>query len=225
MPVLSSIASPTGLALQLSPCSSRTLRTFPKEARGLWRRLRHRWRLPARGGGASEAPPYIPPAYVPPWPYGQGARRPPFLLSRPEPIAVVAEVPDGPPVRFVWRRVERRVARRRGRSVIAPEWWRAIGLNPALPAGSPQGSRKKRSVRARDYYEIEDEAGAAFTGCSGTASTAGEEESRRTSAALVRAWDVRMSVRAKARRRAGRPAPSVLLDASGVVSAKMRRLR
>lgn len=89
--------------------------------------------------------------YVPPWPYGKGVRRPPFLLPRPEPIAVIAEVPDGPPARFTWRRVERRVARAQGPERIAPEWWRMIGRS----AGA-------KAARARDYFEIEDEAGAAY---------------------------------------------------------------
>ncbi len=90
-------------------------------------------------------------AYVPPWPYGKGARRPPFLLPRPEPIAVIAEVPDGPPARFTWRRVERRIARAQGPERIAPEWWRTIGQPPGA-----------KVARARDYFEIEDEAGAAY---------------------------------------------------------------
>ena len=89
--------------------------------------------------------------YVPPWPYGKGVRRPPLLLPRPEPIKVLAEVPDGPPARFTWRRVERRVARAQGPERIAPEWWRAIGR--------PDGAK---AARARDYYEIEDEAGASY---------------------------------------------------------------
>lgn len=89
--------------------------------------------------------------YVPPWPYGKGARRPPFLLPRPEPIAVIAEVPDGPPARFTWRRVERRVARAQGPERIAPEWWRMIGRSPGA-----------KVARARDYFEIEDEAGASY---------------------------------------------------------------
>ena len=89
--------------------------------------------------------------YEPPWPYGKGACRPPFLFQRPEPISVVAEVPDGPPARFVWRRVERRVARAEGPERIAPEWWRAIGL----------GEDQKRP-RPRDYYDIEDESGARY---------------------------------------------------------------
>lgn len=89
--------------------------------------------------------------YVPPWPYGRGVRRPPFLLERPEPIDVVAQVPDGPPARFTWRRVERRVARAQGPERIAPEWWRLIGR-----------AQTAKPVRTRDYYEIEDEMGAAY---------------------------------------------------------------
>ena len=109
---------------------------------------------PGAGAVAStaRAAPALHPAasYAPPWPYGQGPRRPPFLLTRPEPIDVVAEVPDGPPARFVWRRVERRVARAQGPRRIAPEWWRTIGLSNA------------GSARIRDYYEIEDEGGSAY---------------------------------------------------------------
>ncbi|MGE3516847.1 MAG: hypothetical protein AB7H53_17040 [Hyphomicrobium sp.] len=106
-------------------------------------------------------------AYTPPWPYGKdGPRRPPFLLARPEPIDVVAEVPDGPPARFIWRRVERRIARAQGPRRIAPEWWRTIGMS--------------RPARIRDYYEIEDEGGAAYwvfrNGLFGGAQEEGDEE-------------------------------------------------
>jgi protein ImuB len=67
------------------------------------------------------------------------ARRPPLLLARPEPIGVVAEVPEGPPLRFTWRRREHRVVRAEGPERIAPEWWRLLAApaaRPALPAGS-----------------------------------------------------------------------------------------
>lgn len=73
-----------------------------------------------------------------------GARvRPALLLDPPEPISVVAEVPDGPPARFLWRRVVHRVVRAAGPERIAPEWWREIGL--------PEGQRS----RVRDYYRVE----------------------------------------------------------------------
>ena len=99
--------------------------------------------------------------YEPPWPYGGrpygggayggGPKRPPFLLNRPEPIDVLAGVPDGPPARFTWRRVERRVARAQGPERIAPEWWRHIALTD-----------NQKRPRPRDYYTIEDHDGAAY---------------------------------------------------------------
>ena len=76
--------------------------------------------------------------------------RPVRMLARPERIEAVAEVPDGPPLRFVWRRVTRRVARADGPERIAPEWWTSLpplkGETRALP-------------RTRDYYRVEDEEG------------------------------------------------------------------
>ncbi|MEL6387122.1 MAG: DNA polymerase Y family protein [Pseudomonadota bacterium] len=53
--------------------------------------------------------------------------RPLMLFDRPEPVDVIAEVPDGPPLRFVWRRVPRRVVRADGPERIAPEWWTYLG--------------------------------------------------------------------------------------------------
>ena len=76
--------------------------------------------------------------------------RPMRLLSLPEPVQVIAEVPDGPPAQFVWRRVMRRVVRSNGPERIAPEWWRH------LPSVSPEATRKPR---ARDYYQVEDQTG------------------------------------------------------------------
>jgi protein ImuB len=69
--------------------------------------------------------------------------RPPLLLTTPEPLSVMAEVPEGPPIRFTWRRVTRRVVKAEGPERICPEWWLAF----------------TRSGRPRDYYRIEDEEG------------------------------------------------------------------
>ncbi len=71
--------------------------------------------------------------------------RPPLLLARPEPIEVLAEVPEGPPRRLRWRRSVTRIRRAEGPERIAPEWWLEIGQPPSRP---------------RDYYVIEDETGA-----------------------------------------------------------------
>ena len=59
---------------------------------------------------------------------------------------MLAEIPEGPPARFTWRRVSRRVVKSEGPERIAPEWWRE--LLSRGPAGKP-----------RDYYRIEDEDG------------------------------------------------------------------
>jgi protein ImuB len=71
--------------------------------------------------------------------------RPPRLFVRPEPVEVVAEVPDGPPARFRWRRVEHRVLRSEGPERIAAEWWRD---GPAAPT--------------RDYFRVETTEGRRF---------------------------------------------------------------
>jgi protein ImuB len=70
--------------------------------------------------------------------------RPLRLFERPEPVEAIAEVPDGPPVRFRWRHVLHEVAHAEGPERIAMEWWRDA------------------SGRAltRDYFRIESRAGA-----------------------------------------------------------------
>ena len=70
--------------------------------------------------------------------------RPFRLFDRPEPVDVMAEVPDGPPLLFTWRRVRRRVARAAGPERIEPEWW---------AGGAGAGGRDEA---VRDYYRIED---------------------------------------------------------------------
>ena len=67
----------------------------------------------------------------------------PFLIfDRREPATVIASVPEGPPMRFTWRRVLRCVVNSQGPERIAPEWWR-LQEKPA----------------SRDYYLIEDDRG------------------------------------------------------------------
>lgn len=80
-----------------------------------------------------------------------GAPRPPLLLTRPEPIEVIAAVPEGPPRRFLWRRARHRIVKAEGPERIAPAWWQAIG------AAVPSAAR-----RPRDYYRIEDDRGGRY---------------------------------------------------------------
>jgi hypothetical protein len=105
--------------------------------------------LPHKGGGESRHKKAPLPLVGRGW--GRGAR-PVVLFDRPEPVEAMAAVPDGPPVRFTWRRVARAVVRAEGPERIAPEWWRD---------GAPRPS-------TRDYYVIEDPPDAA-TGCSARA--------------------------------------------------------
>lgn len=81
--------------------------------------------------------------------------RPVFLLEPAEPISVIAAVPDGPPARFTWRRIARRVIRSEGPERLAPEWWRLF-----THAGLPGGEKPK--YRMRDYYRVEDEHGGCY---------------------------------------------------------------
>ncbi len=66
-------------------------------------------------------------------------RRPLTLFKRPQMIETLATVPDGPPIRFRWRRVLREVARAEGPERISGDW---LG---GLPT--------------RDYYRVEDREG------------------------------------------------------------------
>jgi protein ImuB len=66
-------------------------------------------------------------------------RRPLTVFSSPQPIEAIATVPDGPPIRFRWRRVLREVARAEGPERISGDWF---GEAPT-----------------RDYYRVEDRDG------------------------------------------------------------------
>lgn len=70
--------------------------------------------------------------------------RPVRLFVCPEAIEAVAEVPDGPPVRFRWRHVLHEVAAAEGPERIAMEWWR-----------DTQGH-----ALTRDYFRVESKQGA-----------------------------------------------------------------
>lgn len=69
--------------------------------------------------------------------------RPLRLFARAEPVETIAEIPEGPPLRFRWRRALYEVVRAEGPERIAAEWWREDGLT-------------------RDYYRVEDRTGHRF---------------------------------------------------------------
>ncbi len=70
--------------------------------------------------------------------------RPIRLFERPEPVEAIAQVPDGPPVQFKWRRVTHDIAHAEGPESIALQWWRN---DQGLPV-------------TRDYFRIETRQGA-----------------------------------------------------------------
>ncbi|HYH21558.1 MAG TPA: DNA polymerase Y family protein [Azospirillum sp.] len=104
---------------------------------------RQSW-LPERAVAAApalDAP--IPPAPVPPLPWPADRPRPVRLLAPPEPVEVVAPVPDDPPMLFRWRGAVHRVRWADGPERLCPEWWRREG-------------------EPRDYYRVEDMDGSRF---------------------------------------------------------------
>lgn len=82
------------------------------------------------------------------WPEPEKAAppsRPLTLFEPPQNIEAMAEVPDGAPVRFRWRRVLHEVTRAEGPERIAAEWWHEEQPRPT-----------------RDYYRVEDKDGRRF---------------------------------------------------------------
>jgi len=78
---------------------------------------------------------------------GEPPLRPLHLFDPPQSIEVMAEVPDGPPHRFRWRRAMHEVTRYEGPERLAAEWWRRDDGTPGL---------------TRDYYRVEDVRGRRF---------------------------------------------------------------
>ena len=68
----------------------------------------------------------------------ENAMRPLIVFGRPELADVMAEVPEGPPIRFRWRKVHYQVTRSEGPERIAAEWW-----------------KDGRTAQTRDYFRIE----------------------------------------------------------------------
>lgn len=76
-----------------------------------------------------------------PWPTGK--QRPLHMLARPEPVEIMAPLPDYPPVLFRHKQKVYKLVKADGPERIMKEWW--------LEAGE-----------ARDYYQVEDEHGARY---------------------------------------------------------------
>ncbi|MFT8645743.1 MAG: DUF6504 family protein [Gluconacetobacter sp.] len=72
--------------------------------------------------------------------------RPMRLLPRPEPVLAMAELPDQPPVFFIWRGVRRKVRCADGPERVFGEWWKGDA----------------ELTTARDYFRVEDTSGERF---------------------------------------------------------------
>lgn len=123
-----------------------------------------------------------------PWPEppaGEPPLRPLHLFNPPQQVEVLAEVPDGPPRRFRWRRTFHEVTRFEGPERIAGEWWRVpierlpdpepsvVGKRDDeesdspkaenhAPALSPSPSPPCNPLLTRDYFRVEDARGRRF---------------------------------------------------------------
>lgn len=88
-------------------------------------------------------------ALCPVWMRDTAPIRPLHLFQHPQPIEALAEIPDGPPLKFRWRRVLHDIARAEGPERIATEWWL-----------SEDGDHS--TGHTRDYYRVEDTEGRRF---------------------------------------------------------------
>jgi len=76
--------------------------------------------------------------------------RPARMLARPEPVDVIALLPDDAPRLFIWRRQRYRVTRGDGPERLQGEWWRGGGIEGETP------------LSVRDYYQVETEEGGRY---------------------------------------------------------------
>ncbi len=86
------------------------------------------------------------PAHWPAPEAGEPPLRPLHLFHPPQPIEVLSEVPEGPPLRFRWRGGTHDVLRQEGPERIGAEWWHDV----------------RRPGEPRDYYRVEDKRGRRF---------------------------------------------------------------
>ena len=76
--------------------------------------------------------------------------RPSRMLAQPEPIDVIALLPDDAPRVFIWRRRHYRVTQGDGPERLHGEWWRECGHEADRP------------LSVRDYYQVETEGGGRY---------------------------------------------------------------
>jgi protein ImuB len=94
---------------------------------------------------AALEPQHTSPSMLPGW---AAPHWPVLLLRRPQPLEVVALLPDGPPSLLRWRGVACRLRQAEGPLRLEPEWWRA-----------------RPGTQRRDYYRVELDSGARLWVC------------------------------------------------------------
>ena len=77
--------------------------------------------------------------------------RPMRLLQSPEPVEAIASVPEGPPIRFRWRKKLHVVVHVEGPERISDEWWNNHQTD--------QQTNQSTIGHTRDYFRIEDDKG------------------------------------------------------------------
>ena len=110
------------------------------------------YRTAPRPGGMPERTVHVVPAL-------SGARdrqwpddlpRPSRMLSPPQPVQVIAMLPDHPPALFVWRGKRYRVMQADGPERLQGEWWRDAG------------QEAEQALAVRDYFQVEVEGGGRY---------------------------------------------------------------
>jgi protein ImuB len=86
---------------------------------------------------------HVPPISNAPREWADRGIRPLQLLSPPEPVDVIAMMPDHPPVTFKWRGTTHKIQRADGPERIQSEWWRS----------------RSEITEVRDYFRVENERG------------------------------------------------------------------
>jgi protein ImuB len=113
----------------------------------------------APAASPTSAPAETPKAWRNPWTLAP--TRPLRLLPAPEPVEVMAAIPDGPPLAFRWRRSLHRVRRAEGPERLGAEWWLVFEhRRDAAAVRARDGAAPVADTR--DYYRVENEDGRRF---------------------------------------------------------------
>lgn len=115
---------------------AQTIESHMPERAAFWGVAQHRHPQTAALAARLAAQGLVPLAPNPP-------ERPLRLFCPPQPVDVIAALPDAPPASFRWRHVTHKIRLAEGPERVSAEWWRS-------------------TQKDRDYYRVEDENGQRF---------------------------------------------------------------